>query len=107
MFFEQPFTGQSGRLFLLGYREYVACGNDQEKNRTDLRHLTHPLSGERHRHGIAPAQGRFILNITYIPSLMDGASFLIAQGRFILNITYIGKNSKHIFYKEDLSSEAA
>ena len=38
---------------------------------------------------------------------MDGASFLIAQGRFILNITYIGKNSKHIFYKEDLSSEAA
>ena len=61
----------------MGYREYVACGNDQEKNRTDLRHLTHPLSGERHRHGISPA-----------------------QGRFILNITYIGKDSKHIFQKD-------
>ena len=66
----------------MGYREYVACGNDQEKNRTDLRHLTHPLSGERHRHGISPA-----------------------QGRFILNITYIGKDSKHIFQK-DLFDEA-
>ena len=33
----------------MGYREYVACGNDQEKNRSNFRHLTHPLSGERHR----------------------------------------------------------
>ena len=27
----------------------IACGNDQEKNRSNFRHLTHPLSGERHR----------------------------------------------------------
>ena len=27
----------------------VACSNDQEKNRSNFRHLTHPLSGERHR----------------------------------------------------------
>ena len=47
-----------GRLFLLGYRENIACCHDEKHNRANLRHFAHPLSGERSRREITLAQGR-------------------------------------------------